>query len=140
MSAPWTCPRCRRSFRAANQRHSCGTGSREALLRNKSAALVTLYGALEDAALGDCPDVEIVTKDRYALFRTTRIFADLTFMRDALRLVVHLARTVSNPQFIKVVVGDNGRVAHVTKIHDRAELDAAIPYLKEAYELARGER
>jgi hypothetical protein len=33
---------------------------------------------------------EVVTRNRYALFRTTRIFADLTVMRDALRVVIHL--------------------------------------------------
>ena len=41
--------------------------------------------------------MEVVTRDRYALFRTTRIFVDLTVMRDALRVVVHLGRKVSAP-------------------------------------------
>jgi hypothetical protein len=36
--------------------------------------------------------VEVVTRNRYALFRTTRIFADLTVMRDALRVAIHLGR------------------------------------------------
>ena len=49
------------------------------------------HGIFEHALEGR-DDVEIVTKDRYALFRTTRIFADLVFMRDALRLAVHMKR------------------------------------------------
>jgi predicted transport protein len=137
-AATWKCPRCGRSFRAVNQRHSCGVGSREELLRNKPAALVTLYTALEQALAG-YDDVEIVTKDRYALFRTTRIFADLVFMRDALRLAVHLKRSASQPMFFKVVAGRKGQVTHVTRLRTAAELRAVLPYMKEAYEAARDE-
>lgn len=113
-------------------------GSRDALLRNKAPALVALYGALEQALAGR-DDVEIVSKDRYALFRTTRIFADLVFMRDALRLAIHLKRTVSDPLFFKVVAGRSGQVTHVAKLHDAAELAAVLPYFTEAYEAARAE-
>jgi predicted transport protein len=111
-------------------------GDRTALLRNKPPSLVALYVDLE-RALSRYRGVEIVTKDRYALFRTTRIFADLVFMRDALRLAIHLSRAVADPRFFKVVHGDTGRVAHVTKLHDRAGLDAILPYLKEAYDFAQ---
>jgi hypothetical protein len=138
MSSIWKCPRCKRPFRQANQRHSCGVGSREALLRNKPAALVALYAVLEKT-LSSYPGVEIVTKDRYALFRTTRIFADLVFMRDALRLAIHLKREISHSLFFKVVRGDSGRVAHVAKLHDAAELRAIEAYVKEAYDVARDE-
>jgi hypothetical protein len=51
--------------------------------------------------------VEVVTRNRYALFRTTRIFADLTVMRDELRVVIHLGRKAGAPYFIKIVQGDN---------------------------------
>jgi hypothetical protein len=43
MKSTWKCPRCKRSFRQVNQRHSCGVGDRELLLRNKPAALIDLY-------------------------------------------------------------------------------------------------
>jgi predicted transport protein len=134
----WTCPRCSRTFRQANQRHACGVGDRTTLLKNKSPALVELYGRLETTVkrLGA---VEIVTGDRYVLFRTTRIFADMTFMRDALRLVVHLRREVRAPCFFKVQRGTDGRVAHVTKVHSAKELRVVTPFLREAYMLARSE-
>lgn len=53
--------------------------------------LADLYADLE-AAVRAFGDVEIVARDRYALFRTTRIFADLAVTTDALRVVVHLTR------------------------------------------------
>jgi predicted transport protein len=138
MKSTWKCPRCKRSFRQVNQRHSCGVGDRKLLLRNKPAALIDLYQSLEKI-LKSYKGVEIVTKDRYALFRTTRIFADLVFMRDALRLVVHLEEEVSLPLFFKVVRGETGRVAHVAKLHNTAELAVVQPYLKKAYDFAQSE-
>ena len=139
MNSTWKCPRCKRSFRQVNQRHSCGTGDRALLLRNKPAVLVDLFQSLEKI-VQSYEGVEVVTKDRYALFRTTRIFADLVFTRDALRLVIHLREEASSPLFFKVARSENGRVAHVAMLHDAAELEAVQPYLKKAYDFARSER
>ena len=133
----WTCSRCDRTFRQVNQRHACGVGSRRELLKDRPPALVDLYGKLE-ATVRSFGAVEVVARDRYALFRTTRIFTDLTVMRDALRVVIHLDREVSAPYFIKVARGDK-RVSHVTKIRTPAELRVITPLLREAYELAAGE-
>jgi hypothetical protein len=130
----WTCSRCDRTFRQVNQRHACGVGNRSVLLKNRPPALVALYGKLE-ATMRSFGAVEVVARDRYALFRTTRIFTDLTVMRDALRVVIHLGREVSAPYFIKV--GRTGKlVSHVTKIRTSAELRVITPLLREAYELA----
>ena len=138
VTALWSCERCGRKFRRPGQRHSCGTGARTTLLRNKPPRLVALYGALEKTlkALGG---VEIVARDRYALFRTTRIFADLVFQKDALRLAVHLDREVRIPLFFKVGKGDRRRVGHVALLREMSDVRAVTPYLKEAYRSARSE-
>ena len=79
-----------------------------------------------------------MTRDRYALFRTTRIFADLTVTRDALRLVVHLGRQVSAPHFIKT--GPSGdRFSHVVLVRTTEELHTIIPFLREAFDLTLSE-
>ena len=88
----WACPRCDRTFRQVNQRHACGVGSAATLLKSRPPALTELYRKL-GATVRGFGDVEVVTRNRYALFRTTRIFVDLTVMRDALRVVIHLGRT-----------------------------------------------
>ncbi|MFQ5349326.1 MAG: DUF5655 domain-containing protein [Thermoanaerobaculia bacterium] len=130
----WTCPRCDRTFRQVNQRHACGLGSRESLLKDRPASLVDLYERLE-ATVRSFGSVEVVTRDRYALFRTTRIFTDLTVMRDCLRVVIHLDRQVDAPYLVKTVRGAK-RVSHVVKIRSPAELEAIEPLLREAYEIA----
>ena len=83
-------------------------------------------------------DVEVVTRDRHALFRTTRIFADLTVMRDALRVVIHLGHRVSAPHFAKIAQGDK-RVSHVVLVRTAEDLRAITPLLREAFDLAVSE-
>ena len=134
----WACPRCGRTFRQVNQRHACGVGSPASLLKDRPAALAGLYRKLEGMVRG-FGDVEVVTRDRYALFRTTRIFADLTVMRDALRVVFHVGRKVSAPWIIKSAASGN-RVSHVVLVRTADELRAVMPFLREAFDLAVGEQ
>ncbi len=136
--ALWTCPRCGRIFRRPNLRHSCGVGSRKDLLKGKPEALVKLYLALEKS-LKAWGGVEIVARGRYALLRTTRVFADLVFMRDALRLAILLDREVRDPLFFKVQRMSTHRIGHVAKVRSPAEWRAVKPYLKEAYRFAQRE-
>jgi hypothetical protein len=84
--------------------------------------------------------VEIVAKRRYALFRTTRVFADLVFMRDALRLAILLDREVKDPLFFKIQRMSTHRIGHVAKLRNAASLRAVMPYLKEAYHFAQHEQ
>ena len=134
----WACPRCGRTFRQTNQRHACGVGSAATLLKNRPAALADLYRKLETTVRG-FGAVEVVTRDRYALFRTTRIFADLTVMRDALRVVVHLGRKVSAPYIIKAGPSGN-RISHVLLVRTAEDLRTVVPFLREAFELAVNEK
>ena len=134
----WACPQCDRTFRQVNQRHACGAGTSAAsLLKNRPQALTDLYRKLETTVRG-FGDVEVVTRDRYALFRTTRIFADLTVTRDALRVVIHLGRRLSAPYFIKIGPSGN-RVSHVVLVRTAKDLRTIIPFLREAFALAVSE-
>jgi Domain of unknown function (DUF5655) len=73
--------------------HACGTGDRADVLRNRPPEVVELYAALETFAKSLGP-VEFVTRERYVLLRSNRIFADLIIMSDALRIAIHLSRKV----------------------------------------------
>jgi len=133
----WTCPKCRRIFRQVNQRHACGVGSVATLLKDRPKALADLYRKLEGTVRG-FGDVEVVARNRYALFRTSRIFADLTVTRDALRVVVHLSRRLEDSPFVKAGPSAK-RDSHVAFVATQHDLRAIVPYLREAYDLAAGE-
>jgi predicted transport protein len=108
------------------------------LLKSRPPALASLYRKVE-TTVRSFGEVEVVTRDRYALFRTTRIFADLTVTRDALRVVVHLGRRVSAPYFIKI--GPSGkRVSHVALVRTAEDLHTVMPFLREAFDLAVNEK
>jgi predicted transport protein len=107
------------------------------LLKNRPPALTDLYRKLE-TTVKNFGDVEVVTRKRYALFRTTRIFADLTVMRDALRVVIHLARKVRAPYFIKIGPSGN-RVSHVALVRTPEDLRTILPFLRVAFALAKSE-
>jgi hypothetical protein len=134
----WRCPECSRTFRQQNQAHSCGTGSRAALLAGRDTGLVALYERLE-RLVRSLPGTEIVMRGRCALFRTTRIFADLVFMTDALRLAVLLPREVNDPMFLKTGRMSAHRFAAVVLVRTAAQLRAAAPFVREAHAFARGE-
>jgi predicted transport protein len=112
-------------------------GGPGALLKNRPPALADLYRKLKTTVKG-FGGVEVVTRNRYALFRTTRIFADLTVMRDALRVVIHLGRKASAPHFIKIGPSGN-RVSHVALVRTDEDLRTIKPFLREAFNLVAGE-
>jgi hypothetical protein len=128
---PWKCPTCKRSFTRKSQRHACGTGDRSAVLRSRSEAVVRVYEAVEAFALS-LGAIEIVARERYVLLRSTRIFADLVIMTEAVRIAVHLQRKVDDPLFFKVV-SDDRKVTHVAKLRTEKDVAAVRRYVKEAY-------
>jgi len=135
MPGLWTCPKCGRLFRRPNQAHSCAVGSRKELVAGRPEALVKLYASMEKQ-VRSWKGVEIMISRRTALFRTTRIFADMVFMADALRLALLLDRLVKDPLFFKTGRMSTNRVAHVARIQTAAELRAVMPYLREAHRFA----
>lgn len=134
MDTSWICPKCSRRFRRKNQRHACGTGEGENVLRGRPAVLVELYACIE-AFVKSLGEIELVTRDRYVLMRSNRIFADLVVMSDALRLAIHLPREVKCSLFVKVVAGRR-HVTHVAKVRTEEEFKVLKSFLAEAYEFS----
>lgn len=132
---PWKCPKCQRVFAQVNQRHACGTGNRDEVLRNRPEALVKIYELIE-AHAKSLGRIEIVTRQRYALFRSVRIFADLTVMTTCVRLVIHLRRRVTDPAFTKIVRGEHTNVSHVTQLTTPEDWKAVKAYFTEAYRVS----
>lgn len=133
----WTCPECTRKFARKGQRHVCGTGEAD-VVRGRSPEIAATYAALAKLAEALGP-VELVTRERYVLFRTKRIFMDAVIMTDAVRLAIHLPRRVESDLFIKVVE-DRRHVTHVVKLRERSEVAALAAWLREAHAHSLRER
>ncbi len=131
MTARWSCPACNRTFSRKNQRHACGTGDRAEVLRNRSPEIAALYTALENFVTSLGP-VEFVTRERYVLLRTTRIFADAVVGPSAIRLAIHLPQKEEHPLFFKVAA-DRRQVTHVAKVQFMSDLAQLEPFLRTAH-------
>ncbi len=131
MTSMWACPVCSRRFTRRNQRHACGTGNRADILRNRPPEVVRLYAALETFAQSLGP-VEFVTRERYVLLRSNRIFADAVIQSDALRLAIHLPRRVEHELFVKIA-SDRNQITHVATLRTMGELESMKSFLREAY-------
>ncbi|WP_445768633.1 DUF5655 domain-containing protein [Rheinheimera sp.] len=123
----WQCPNCQREFSRKNQRHACSTGNSADVLQGRPLAVVEVYRAIE-SFMNNLGTLETVARDRYVPFRSRRIFVDLSIMRDAVRVAIHLGRRVDNPAFIKIVDGGK-QVTHVVNIASLAELKNTEPLL-----------
>ncbi|SEH63309.1 hypothetical protein SAMN05660691_00510 [Rheinheimera pacifica] len=130
----WQCPKCAREFSRKNQRHACGTGNSADVLRDRPQAVIEVYRAIE-SFINKLGKVETVARDRYVLFRSRRIFVDLSVMQNAVRVAIHLSRRIDNPIFIKIVA--NGKqVTHVAKITNLVEFKHIEPLIKEAWQFS----
>ncbi|RVU35561.1 hypothetical protein EOE67_13280 [Rheinheimera riviphila] len=130
----WQCPQCSREFSRKNQRHACDAGNSADVIRDRPQSVVEVYQAIADF-VNKLGKVETIAKDRYVLFRSVRIFADLSIMKDVVRVAIHIGRRIDNPIFIKVV--DDGRqFTHVAKIGSLHELKEIETLLSEAYEFS----
>lgn len=130
----WQCSKCNREFTRKNQRHACGVGDRDKVIRDRPQSVVEVYLAIEEF-VNTLGKVEVVARDRYVLFRSARIFSDLSIMKDAVRVALHIGRKVENPIFIKVV-DDGKQITHVAKIRSLSELKEIEPLIREAYDFS----
>jgi hypothetical protein len=106
------------------------------VLRDRPDTIVQLYASIE-AFARSLGTVEFVTRNRYVLLRSVRIFADLVIMTDAVRIAMHLQREVHDPHFFRVVT-DGKKFSHVAKLKTQRDFNALKRHLKEAYEVSLG--
>jgi predicted transport protein len=134
-SSLWTCPKCRRQFARAQQRHICSAGTRATVMKNRRQEVVELFAALERQVKSIGP-VEFIARERYIILRSKHIFADVIILADSLQLVIHLPRMARHPLF-KKISADRQWVSHTAKVRKPAELDQMQPFLRAAWEYAQ---
>lgn len=128
----WICPKCRRAFARAQQKHICSAGTRAAVLKNRREQVVELFAALEQHVKTFGP-VEFIAREKYIILRGRHIFADVMLLADGLLIAIHLPKLARHPLF-KKIIAEGKWVAHTAKVRTASELEALQPYLRAAWD------
>lgn len=112
----WTCPKCKRSFRNANQNHSCTLVLKEDLFAKRPAFLKRLYDEIVFVVkkLGQYRE-ETVLPD-VIFFKTRSTFLAVKVKKDHLEVEFFLDHHEDDPSIAKWLQTSKCRVAHVVKI------------------------
>ena len=97
----WTCPRCGRKFAQRNQLHACGRWTVAQRFAGKPRELRASFDAFVKLLRTNGPVRLHPTKTRIG-FIARMTFANMTVMKDKLRVGLILKRSVDSPRWTKV--------------------------------------
>ena len=132
----WTCPNCRRSFRNANQNHSCTLVSKEDLFAKRPTFLKELYRkiALIVKGLGEYKE-EAVLSD-VIFFKTKSTFLAVKVKKDFLEVEFFLDHHEDDPSIAKWLQTSKHRFAHVVKVDSEEDINRQLTeWISQSYHL-----
>lgn len=132
----WTCPKCKREFRNANQNHSCTLISNDELFAKRPAFLKNLYGKIigEINKLGEYRE-ETVLPD-VILFKTKSSFLGIKVKKDHLEVEFFLDHHEEDPSIAKWLQTSKHRFAHVVKVDNEEDITTQLTeWIKRSYHL-----
>ena len=132
----WTCPKCLRSFRNANQNHSCILASKEDLFAKRPAFLKELYKkiALIVKGLGEHRE-EAVLPD-VIFFKTVSSFLAVKLKKDFLEVEFFLDHHEQDPSIAKWLQTSKHRFAHVVKVDRKEDINRQLTeWISQSYHL-----
>ena len=132
----WTCPKCRRKFRNANQLHSCNLVDKESFFERRPPHFKKLYQIIRDHVkdLGEfreeavLPDVIFFkTKSTFLAIKVKKAWLDIEFFLDHLE---------EEPPVKKYLQTSKRRFAHLVSIDEEEDINnQLIEWIRESYEL-----
>jgi len=132
----WTCPKCKRSFRNANQNHSCVLVSKDDLFAKRPAFLKKLYNKIvsEVEKLGEYRE-ETVLPD-VIFFKTRSTFLAVKVKKDFLEVEFFLDHHEDDPSIAKWLQTSKHRFAHVVKVDSDEDITTQLTdWIKHSYHL-----
>lgn len=129
----WTCPRCGRRFAQRKQQHACGRWTVAERFEGRPRELRALFDAFVKLLRASGPVRLHPTKTRIG-FIARMTFANMTVMRDKLRVGLILTRRVDSPRWVKVEQYGPRCFGHYFNLSDLDDLDDELRALTaEAY-------
>jgi predicted transport protein len=132
----WTCPKCNRNFRNANQNHSCILVLKENLFAKRPVYLNILYNKIVGfvKTLGDYRE-ETVLPD-VIFFKTQSSFLAVKVKKDHLEIEFFLSYHEEDPSIAKWLQTSKHRFAHVVKIDREEDITMQLTgWIKQSYHL-----
>ena len=132
----WTCPNCTRTFRNANQAHTCKLVSKEDFFEKRPPVLRKLFGQIvrEVSRFGEFRE-EAVEPD-VVFFKTKSTFLSVKVKRSHLEVVFFLDHLEDVPPVSKYLQTSKNRVAHVVLVDSPEEIGEQLrQWLRASYEL-----
>jgi hypothetical protein len=129
----WTCPQCGRKFAQRKQQHACGRWTVAERFAGKPRELRALFDEFVKLLRESGPVRLHPTKTRIG-FIARMTFANMTVMKDRLRVGLILTRRVDSPRWVKVERYTPRCFGHYFNLSNRDELDDELRALAaEAY-------
>ena len=132
----WICPTCGRSFRNANQSHSCKLIHKEELFAKGPPELKEVYKKIISVVctLGECKE-ETIPSDTI-FFKAHSTFLAVQIKRDHLDIEFFLDHLENIPPVSKYLQTSRHRFVHYVPLDSPADIDAKlIGWIRESYHL-----
>jgi len=132
----WTCPKCQRKFRNANQQHACKLVQPEDLFEKRPPGLLALYKKIvsqvgkwgESRIEGVAPNV--------VYFKTKSTFLGVKVMKDHLLIEFFLEQLEDVPPVSKFLQTSKHRWVHYVPVDSEKELNKQLlSWMKRSYDL-----
>ena len=118
----WTCPKCKRSFKNANQNHSCILVSKDDLFAKRPAFLKQLYKKIVAIVnpLGEYREETVMPDVIY--FKTKSTFLAVKVRKDHLEVEFFLDHHENDPSIAKWLQTSKHRFAHVVPVDSEEDI------------------
>ena len=130
----WTCPKCKREFRNANQNHSCTLISKDELFAKRPSFLKDLCKKIVVGVekLGEYRE-ETVLPD-VILFKTKTSFLGIKVKKTHLEVEFFLDYHIEDPSIAKWLQTSKHRFAHVVKVDSEEDITTQLTeWIKRSY-------
>jgi len=120
----WTCPKCERNFKTANQSHSCVDVSLDDLFSGKPEELLLTFDRLL-SELVNWEEVSVGTSKNAVIFTNRKAWLIVRPMSKELDLKFYNDEALSSG-LIKKITEYRGKYAHHIRIREESELSNSL--------------
>jgi hypothetical protein len=131
----WSCPKCNRSFKSANQYHSCAVIDIESHFKNKPQVIRDIFDKLTAVVktIGET-DINVVKSAIFLKKRTT--FIEIKPKKEYVLIAFYLENEVTEFPVVRSLQTSKNRIAHVVHLQHPDEINTQlITWLKQSYKL-----